>query len=82
MTFGQLKDTTGLEPSELKKQLISLSLAEHPILKLVGETGPTKMLEQSEKGPLLSKSKSVARNFDKDSLFAVNLDFKSKLKRI
>jgi len=43
LTFDQLKDRTGLDHQELKKQLISLSMLEHQVLQLVDDESPLKM---------------------------------------
>ena len=53
----RLLELTGLQPSELRKQIISLSMPEHPVLKMIDEDVKYQMQPQDtptvQKHPLM-----------------------------
>ena len=76
---------TGLQASDLKKNIISLCMAEHPVLKMVDDEGPTKMqvATTSDKKPaVMQKNKSIRKDIKPENKFVVNRNFRSKLKRV
>lgn len=86
LSFQQLKDLTGLEGPELRKQLISLSMSEHQVLVIVDDTMPLKMQEEkaatTSKPAMLSKKMVIKKQITKDDKFKVNRNFRSKMKKI
>ena len=50
-------ELTGLQPSELRKQIISLSMPEHPVLKMIEECDQSQIQPQDtptiQKHPLM-----------------------------
>jgi hypothetical protein len=80
LSVTQLQTITGLDDSELKKALISLSMPQQQILKMVdSEEAPT--IHESGDMPM-SKKKSIKMNFSKNDKFQVNFGFKNNKKRI
>lgn len=86
ISFEKLIEMTGMHPGELKKNLISLCMVEHPVLKMAEDDGPTKMkrIESAkERTPVvMQKKRAVAKEIKKENRFYINIDFKSKLRRV
>ncbi len=76
-----MKDLTGLNDDELKRQLVSLSLQEHQIL-VASNQDKNSMENKSQEVISLSRSKSVKKTFTPADIFRVNNAFNAKLKRI
>ena len=76
----ELQEITGLSDTELKKALISLSIPQQQILKIVDSDEAPKMSEGE--GIPMSKKKSIKMNFTKSDQFQVNKGFRSNKKRI
>jgi len=60
-------------------------MLEHRVLLLIDDASPIKMIESPEKTDkpiVLSKTKSFKKTISKDDKFAVNRQFKSKMRRI
>ena len=74
ISVSSLQEITGLEDNELKKALISLSIPQQQILKIVDSDQAPKMTEGGETLPM-SKKKSIKMNFTKNDKFMVNLSF-------
>ena len=68
ISVTKLQEITGLEDNELKKALISLSIPQQQILKIVDSDEAPKMSEGGETLPM-SKKKSIKMNFTKNDKF-------------
>lgn len=74
LNFAQLKETTGLSEAELKRQLVSLTMADHQILINKEESKESKTLKAS--------GGVIKRTITEDDVFEVNSNFSARLKKI
>jgi hypothetical protein len=84
ITFDKLQEVSELDPAELKKQLISLSMLEHKLLLLQDEKASVQVVKAAaEETPLvMAKAKSFKKTIAKADKFSVNRNFRSKMRRI
>ena len=91
LSYEELLEVTGLSDSELKKAIITLSISQMQILKIVDDETPIQVIEKqnSQTNPdgksqplMMSKTKSIKKTISKQDRFEVNLKFRSNKKRI
>ena len=84
MSLQELIDKTGLESSELRKTVISLSMVENQIIKSVEDQSPLKMQESETANvpAMMSKKKTIKKGISATDKFFINLAFKSKMRKI
>eukprot|EP00347_Sterkiella_histriomuscorum_P013206 403365600 len=81
ISYKELQDMTSLSEQEFKRQFLSLTLPEHPILILQDPTSLEESKNEEQK-QAVDRKKIIKTSFNPNDMFEVNLKFRSKLKRI